>query len=182
MNKFDDIMCGVGDSGLEGAEWLLDKLGGVGSFMGKCIGTTTLYVVALILVPFALMNEIRKVLGCLILFAVLCVGTDVDADDLRYFTPVTKLNVNGNNVLVVRDVTPVRRPVVTRGLSGRNKMPHNPIFDTRRQTPYFGRTGSSRSTTYIPPSTSYGEPKYIKNPFVKTDKFKELDKFHEERQ
>lgn len=118
----------------------------------------------------------------LVLFA----GLPAVAGERRAYVQVGTLNVNGNRVIVVEDVTPPQRSSRSRITRSPLRPPYNPLFDGPRRIQtrsYAGNSTAQRRTGnpwYSAPTVYGGKPKYIENPFVTVDSdfFRELDRMH----
>jgi len=107
--------------------------------------------------------------ACTIVLAVVCAETS--AQTRRYTSTRYSQIRSGPIVSYYVDLTP--RPTVTRGLTGSNVPPHNPIFDGPKKSYRSGAYRSS-SSSYAPTRYYGGYYQLIINPYVDQTKYKTL--------
>jgi hypothetical protein len=160
VNPLTDLILKVGDSGLEGLDWLFAKMGRVGKFCDTWAMSFIAFFVAILLIPFAILNWMRKFLSVVLLLVLISCCSEAKAGVTTYVVR------SRNNVWTIQSFT--NSGTVTRGLGPMNRVPYNPVYNMRQ--PY---TSYSRGPVVTRGRVAYPavvptvkNPKMIYNPYV----------------
>lgn len=162
MNPFTNLIIKVGDSGLDGLDWLLDKMGRAGKFFDTWVlSFIALLFVAVLLIPFAILNCMRKFFAVVLLFVLISCCSEAEAGVTTYVVR------SHNNVWTIQSFT--NSGTVTRGLGPMNRVPYNPVYNMRQPYTSYSRgpvvTRGRVDAPVVVPTVK--NPKMIYNPYVK---------------